>query len=206
MNIVIDSKHKIEKILFCSVVPFAYKIIKKFFFKKYKSKCIELKELKISNYIRLKVNKKQIGSDRIANAIGVMNGKDNFIVIDLGSATTFDIIQKSSYVGGVIAPGIELSLNNLSAKASLIPNVKFMKMSKVIGKNTISSVRSGFYWGYIGLIDNIIKLIKLETNRKYKIILTGGLSYLFKKKINHKIIINKNVTFLGLRKILKLEN
>ena len=200
-----NDKNEIKKILFCSVVPSAFKIIKKFFIIKYKKKCFELKDLNIGRYIKLKVNKKQVGSDRIANAIGISNSRINAIVIDLGTATTFDVIQKKTYVGGIIAPGLKISLINLTEKASLIPKIKINKIRKVIGKNTISAVRSGFYWGYVGLIEKIIDLIISETKKNYIVILTGGLSHLFRGHIKYKVNINKDLTLLGLKKILKIK-
>ena len=199
-------QEKINKILFCSVVPHVFKKINSFFLKRYKKKCLELKNIEVDKYINIKVNKKEIGSDRLTNAFGVLNGKDNFIVIDLGTATTFDVVHKKSYIGGVIAPGLETSLKNLTEKASLIPKIHFKKTNKVIGKTTLSSVRSGFYWGHIGLIDKIINSIKEETKKKYKIIITGGLANLFKHKTKFKANIYKELTLYGLKKILKLLN
>ena len=123
----------LEKSLFCSVVPKAFKIIKKYISKYYKIECFELKDLKINKLIKIKVNKKQIGSDRLANAIGSMNNKDNFIILDFGTATTFDVLIKNVYHGGIISPGIKLSLNTLVENASLIPNLRLKKIHKVIG-------------------------------------------------------------------------
>ena len=116
------------------------------------------------------------------------------------------MVHKKSYIGGVIAPGLETSLKNLTEKASLIPKIHFKKTNKVIGKTTLSSVRSGFYWGHIGLIDKIINSIKEETKKKYKIIITGGLANLFKHKTKFKANIYKELTLYGLKKILKLLN
>ena len=133
-----------------------------------------------------------------------MDKKNNYIILDFGTATTFDILVKNTYLGGIIAPGIKLSLNTLSDKASLIPKIELKKINKVIGNNTISAVRSGFFWGYAGLIDNIIKLIKKETGKPYKVILTGGFSDLFKNSIKTKVIQNRDITIKGLIKISKL--
>jgi len=196
----------IEKILFCSVVPKIFRLIKKYLKKFYNITCYELKDLKVSNLIKIKVNKKQVGSDRLANAIGVMNNKDNFIILDFGTATTFDVLIKNIYQGGIIAPGLSLSLNTLINKASLIPNLSLKKMKTVIGLNTINAVRSGFFWGYSGLIDNIIKLIKKETKKSFKVIVTGGYSHLFKKSINTKVSVNKDITVKGLIKATDLIN
>ena len=192
----------IKKILFCSVVPKSYKLVKKFFNLYTNIKCKEIKDLKISKLIKIKVNKKQIGSDRIANAISAANNKNNFIIVDFGTATTFDVVLKNSYIGGVIAPGLELSLSNLINKASLIPKIKFNKVKHVLGKNTVDSVKSGFYWGYTGLINNIISLITKEFKYKFKIILTGGLAHLFKNNLKYNSYIDKEHTINGLIKII----
>ena len=194
----------INKCLFCSVVPKTFNEIKKFFNNTYKIKCYELKKLKLSQLIRIKVDYKQIGSDRLANAIGVINNKDNFIILDFGTATTFDVLIKSSYQGGVIAPGVKLSLRTLANHATLIPYINLKKTNKIIGLNTISAVRAGFFWGYAGLIDNIINLIKKETKKSFKIIITGGFSNLFKNSINTKVTLSKDITIKGLIKASSL--
>jgi type III pantothenate kinase len=194
------NKLYIKKVLFCSVVPKSFDKIKKFFNRRYKIKTYELKDLNLKKLINIKVNYKQIGSDRLANAISVINEKNNYIILDFGTATTFDVLIKKTYHGGVIAPGVKLSLNTLSDRASLIPNINLKKTNKVIGLNTINAVRSGFFWGYAGLIDNIVNLIKKETKKSFKIIITGGFSDLFKKSIKTKVILNKDITINGLIK------
>ena len=197
-------RHKIKKVLFCSVVPETFLIIKKFFKKNYRFKCYELKELKLDNLLKIKVNKKQIGSDRLTNAISVIDKKNNFIILDFGTATTFDVLVKDVYLGGIIAPGVKLSLNTLIDKATLIPNLNLKKTKNVIGLNTINAVRAGFFWGYRGLIDNIVNLIKKETRKSFRIIITGGFSYLFKNTTKNKSIINKDITIKGLIKASEL--
>ena len=196
--------NKIEKILFCSVVPSTFKIIKKFLSKKIKVNCLEVKNLNLKSLIKIKVDYKQVGSDRITNAISLKDNKNNFIILDFGTATTFDVLVKGTYYGGIIAPGVKLSLNTLSDKATLIPKIKLKKINKVIGNNTISAVRSGFFWGYAGLIDNIINLIKKETRKSFRVIITGGFSNLFKNSIKTKVIHNQDITIKGLIQISKL--
>jgi type III pantothenate kinase len=201
----LNLKNKIiDKCLFCSVVPKSFKEIKRFFNQNYKLKCYELKTLKLNRLIKIKVNYKQIGSDRLANAIDATNNKDNFIILDFGTATTFDVLIKKTYLGGVIAPGVKLSLNTLTNKATLIPNINLKKPNKVIGLNTINAVRAGFFWGYVGLIDNIVNLIKKETKKSFKIIITGGFSNLFKNSIKTKVALNKDITINGLIKASSL--
>ena len=188
----------IDKCLFCSVVPKSFSEIKSFFNKTYKIKCHELKKLKLNKLIKIKVNYKQVGSDRLANAISVINNKDNFIILDFGTATTFDVLIKNTYHGGVIAPGVKLSLDTLTDKATQIPKINLKKTNKVVGLNTISAVRAGFFWGYEGLIDNIVNLIKKETKMSFKIIITGGFSNLFKNSTKTKVTLNKDITINGL--------
>ena len=188
----------IHKCLFCSVVPKSFNEIKNFFNKTYKIKCHELKKLELNKLIKIKVNYKQIGSDRLANAISIINNKDNFIILDFGTATTFDVLIKNTYHGGVIAPGVKLSLDTLTDKATQIPKINLKKTNKVIGLNTISAVRAGFFWGYEGLIDNIVNLIKKETKMSFKIIITGGFSSLFKNSTKTKVTLNKDITIKGL--------
>ena len=163
-----------------------------------------MKSLNLKSLINVKVDYKQVGSDRITNAISLMNGKNNYIILDFGTATTFDVIVKKIYFGGIIAPGVKLSLNSLSDRATLIPKIDLKKINKVIGNNTISAVRSGFFWGYAGLIDNIINLIKKETRKSFKVIITGGFSGLFKNSIKTKVSQNQDITIKGLIKISRL--
>ena len=202
-KLIIDFK-KVDKILFCSVVPRSFHFIKKFFSFKTKVKCYEVKNLNLKSLVNIKVNFKQVGSDRLTNAISLVNNKDNFIILDFGTATTFDVIIKKTYIGGIIAPGIKISLNSLSDKATLIPKLNLKKINKVIGIDTISAVRSGFFWGYAGLIDNIINLIKKERKKPFKLVITGGFSDLFKGSIKNKLTHNKDITIRGLIKISKL--
>ena len=193
----------LKNAIISSVVPKTFSQIKKIFYNLYKVNCVELKKLNLTRLINIKVNKKEVGSDRLANAISVMSKKKNFIVVDFGTATTFDVIKKNNYLGGVIAPGVTLSLDNLIKKASLIPNIELHKSKSIIGKNTKQAVLSGFFWGYNGLINGIISKIKKKTNQRYKIIFTGGLAHLFNKDIKDKITIDKNLTINGLIKVSK---
>tara|TARA_B100000131_G_C18086305_1_gene600317 strand:+ start:962 stop:1702 length:741 start_codon:yes stop_codon:yes gene_type:complete len=198
-----NKKLILKKIVFCSVVPKAFSIIKKYIESKINLKCEELKSMSLNSLVNIKVNKKQIGSDRVANAISVIDSKKNFIVVDFGTATNFDVIIGKNYIGGILAPGVQLSLKNLSECASLIPKISLEKTKNVIGKNTVSAIRSGFYHGYSGLIDNIIKLIMKQTGKRFNIILTGGLAHLFKNNIKGKVLIKKDLTIYGVLKAAK---
>jgi len=192
--------------LFSSVVPKYTFIINKFLKKILKIKLFEIKNKKINKIIKINVkNKNQVGSDRIANAVGVYKKyKTNCIVVDFGTATTFDVVTKYGiYNGGIIAPGINLSIKSLSISADQIPIFSLKTQKKAIGKNTIEALRSGFYWGYSGLINNIILKIENETKKKYKIIFTGGYANLFKTSMLRSFAIDKNITIKGIVEIFK---
>ena len=203
---IIKNKSINKVALFSSVVPTYQLILKKFLKKVYKIKLREIKENTINKIIKINIkNKNQVGSDRIANAVGVYKKyKTNCIVLDFGTATTFDVVTKKGiYNGGIIAPGINLSIKNLASSADQIPNFQIKKQKKIIGKNTLEALRSGFYWGYLGLINNIILKIEKETKKKFKIIFTGGYADLFKTSIIRPFEIDKNITIYGIIEIFK---
>ena len=196
-------KKKLSKnILFSSVVPKAFRIIK-VKLKKHNFKVFEIKDLKIKNILKIKIkNYNHLGSDRISNALGSLKYK-NCLIIDFGTATTFDVIKNGVYDGGVISPGIDLSILNLKNSTALLPSFKLRKNQRNYGKNTKEALNAGFLWGYEGLINNIIERISRKTKVKFKIILTGGYAKLFKKYLKNKSIIDENVTINGIAKALK---
>jgi len=199
-------KEKIEKkILFSSVVPNIYNKINKFLISK-NFMAYEIKKLPLKKIIKINIdNYKELGSDRIANAIGAYNlFKTNCLIVDFGTATTFDIVKKPGiYEGGVIAPGIKLSILNLSRSTAALPIFKLKSNLRVFGKNTKDALNAGFLWGYQGLISNIIKKINYKFNRKFKIILTGGYADIFTKFIHNKTTTDKHITIKGIMFIYK---
>ena len=206
MNKVIKKKSINKYALFSSVVPKYTSLLKKNLKENHKINLKEIKEKSINKIVKINIkNRKQVGSDRIANAVGVYKKyKTNCIVLDFGTATTFDVVTKNGvYNGGIIAPGVSLSLRSLVKSADQIPIFSLKKQKKIIGKNTVEALRSGFYWGYSGLINNIILKIENETGKKYKIIFTGGYSDLFKTSILRKFTIDKNITIVGIIEIFK---
>ena len=196
-------KKEISKnILFSSVVPKAFKIIKNRLQKK-NFRVLEIKDLQIKRILKVKIkNYKQLGSDRISNALGSLKYK-NCLIIDFGTATTFDVIKNGVYDGGVISPGIDLSILNLNNATALLPLLKLKNNQKNYGKNTQEALNAGFIWGYEGLINNIIKRISENTKIKFKIILTGGYAKLFKKYLKNKSTIDENITINGIAKAFK---
>ena len=123
----------------------------------------------------------QIGPDRLVNTAGAFDrhGGD-LIVVDFGTATTFDVVAKDgAYVGGVIAPGVNLSLEALHMAAAALPHVDIAKPQKVVGTNTVECIQSGVFWGYIGMVREVCQRIKAERDCPMRVIATGGLAPLF---------------------------
>ncbi len=188
-----------------SVVPNAFNKLKKIL----KTKNIHLNEIKDRNLdlpIKLELSKpKQVGSDRVVNAIAAFKiYKKNSIIIDFGTATTFDVIVKNTYVGGMITPGINLSLKVLKEATAKLPLIKLKKTNKYIGKDTVSAMNNGMYWGYIGLIKELVQKIIKETRKKYLVIFTGGLANIFFSSFPFKEkVIDQQITLKGIAETLK---
>ncbi len=123
----------------------------------------------------------QVGPDRLVNSAGAYDRHGgNLIVVDFGTATTFDVVaDDGAYVGGVIAPGVNLSLEALSMSTAALPHVDVTKPQKVIGTNTVNCMQSGVFWGYVGLVNGICQRIRDEYDQPMKVIGTGGLAPLF---------------------------
>ena len=191
-----------KKILFSSVVPLAFKKIKKNF-KTSSFTIYEIKKFNLKKIIKINIkNIKQLGSDRIVNSIEGKKFK-NCLIIDFGTATTFDIVKNGVYEGGVIAPGVKLSIKNLSQSTALLPMFDLKNIQKSYGKNTIGALNAGFIWGYEGLINNIINKITKNWKMNYKIILTGGYANLFKKIIKRKSIVDQDITIKGASRVYR---
>ena len=125
----------------------------------------------------------QVGPDRLVNTAGAFDRHGgNLIVVDFGTATTFDVVDvDGAYVGGVIAPGVNLSLEALHNAAAALPHVDISKPQRVVGTNTVACMQSGVFWGYIGLVREICARIKAERGQEMQVISTGGLAPLFQQ-------------------------
>ncbi|MBY6004681.1 type III pantothenate kinase [Salipiger bermudensis] len=124
-----------------------------------------------------------VGPDRLVNTVAGYDlyGGD-LIVVDFGTATTFDVVARDgAYVGGVIAPGVNLSLEALHQAAAALPHVDITKPQRVVGTNTVACMQSGVFWGYVGLVREICDRIKAERDRPMRVISTGGLAPLFQQ-------------------------
>ena len=140
------------------------------------------------------------GPDRLANAAAAFerHGGD-VVVVDFGTATNFDVVaEDGAYVGGVISPGVNLSLEALAQGAAALPHVDISQPEKVIGTNTVGCIQSGVFWGYSGLIEGIVARIRAEYGRDLKVIGTGGLAPLFAQGDIHFDTIEDDLTIFGL--------
>ena len=151
-------------------------------------------------------NPKEVGADRLVTALGaVQKYKGNLIIIDSGTATTFDVVSEDRHFeGGIIAPGINLSVRALHEAAAQLPRIAIIKPNKVVGKNTVEAMQSGIFWGYIGLIDGLVRKIIEEDGREFTVIGTGGVASLFQgasETIEHY---DSNLTIDGLLEIWRL--
>jgi type III pantothenate kinase len=122
-----------------------------------------------------------VGPDRLVNTVaGHDRHGGDLIIVDFGTATTFDVVDHDgAYVGGVIAPGVNLSLEALHNAAAALPHIDVAKPDRVIGTNTVACMQSGVYWGYVGLVEGIVREVRRERDRPMKVIATGGLASLF---------------------------
>lgn len=146
-----------------------------------------------------------IGSDRLVNTAGAhdRHGGD-LIVVDFGTATTFDVVDSDgAYIGGVIAPGVNLSLEALHMAAAALPHVDITQPQRVVGTNTVACMQSGIFWGYVGLIKEITARIKGERDRPMKVISTGGLAPLFQQAADLFDVFEDDLTMHGLTVIYR---
>ncbi|MDO8735425.1 MAG: type III pantothenate kinase [Elusimicrobiota bacterium] len=152
--------------------------------------------------IKIKVKSPQmVGSDRLVNAFAA---KELYgvpaVVVDLGTATTFDVVSKNDeYIGGIIAPGIKISAESLYEKTAKLPNIKPEVPKNVIGKNTKEAILSGIFYGHLGLIKEVIEKVKSEKLKvkNLKVILTGGYATFFSKHFPD-FIVDRDITLKGL--------
>jgi type III pantothenate kinase len=151
--------------------------------------------------VEVRVNAPQeVGADRIVNTVGAYRkyGPD-LIVIDFGTATTFDVVDgDGAYAGGVIAPGVNLSIEALHRAAARLPSIDVAKPESVVGRDTLSCMRSGAYWGYVSLIEGLCRRIAEERGTTMTVIATGGLSVLFAKSTEAIHHVDADLTMRGL--------
>jgi len=179
-QLLLGKRKRIKGVIICSVVPCLTSV-----YQEMSQKYLHIEPVVVSTQLPLGIkvlydNPSQVGADRLANAVAaywIYGGPA--IVVDLGTATTFDVIsKKGEYLGGAIAPGLEVSISTLVQKAAQLSKIELKKPKDIIGKSTEESLRSGIFYGALGQIDAIVKRIKKKINGKVKVIATGGLASL----------------------------
>ena len=145
----------------------------------------------------------EAGADRLVNTIGAhVTYEGDLLVVDSGTATTFDLVSaKGDFEGGVIAPGVNLSLGALHDAAAKLPRIEIRRPGQVLGKNTIQAMESGIYWGYVSLIEGMIDRLKAEIGRPLTVIATGGVSSLFEGATDRIDHFDSDLTICGLLEI-----
>ena len=173
---------EIDSVIISCVVPSTLFALKTLARKYFKCEPMVVGDDGVAIPVTVKIDRHtEVGADRIVNAVAANKlYRRDVIIIDFGTATTFDVVSaKGEYLGGVISPGVDLSLSALHDAAAKLPKVAIGKPDNVIGKNTISAMKSGIYWGYVGLVEGIVGKIKKEYGKNMKVIATGGLAPLF---------------------------
>lgn len=191
---------KIEDVVIASVVPqVMYSVTNAI--RKYLNKhsLIIGEDIKIdikNNYH----NPNEVGCDRLVNAYAAYKKYGgNLIVVDFGTATTFDVVDEvGAYLGGVIFPGVKISMEALFTNASKLPRVEIVEPKSVIGKDTVSSMQAGAMFGYVGAVENIVNSINKELGIETKVIATGGLSGLFNSQTDCFKKVDKTLTLEGI--------
>jgi len=194
----------LDAAIIASVVPAAMFDLRMFCRKYLKCDPIVIGDPDVELGIDIKVDRPTaVGADRLVNAIAAHAAyKGALIVVDFGTATTFDIVsEKGDYEGGVIAPGANLSAEALHQAAAMLPRVAVARTQSVIGKDTIPAMQSGLYWGYLGLIEGIVTKIKEEYGKSMTVIGTGGLANLFHRQTTSIDHLDPDLTMRGLMMI-----
>jgi len=192
---------KVNAAILGSVVPDANLQLQKLCAKMFGCEPLVVGSPEVDLGIKVRIDRpEEVGADRLINAIaGAASYKPPLLIIDFGTATTFDVVDdKGNYCGGAIAPGINLSLQALHMAAAKLPRVGVAKPAGVIGKNTVDAIKSGTYWGYVGLIEGLIERIRTDYGEPMTVIATGGLAPIFKESVPSIEHLDPNLTLRGL--------
>lgn len=196
--------HSVNQIVISSVVPTLHKKLKslcRILFKKEPRFVSHTGKMPIQ--MRTK-NPSRVGIDRIVNAIAAHEQwpRKNILVVDFGTATTFDVVTSSGdFLGGVITPGIKIMNEALFEKCAQLPRLKIQCPTRVIGKDTKSAIQSGIFFGYLGLVEGLITRIEKEFGQKLWVVSTGGLAPLIAKKTSKIHVTDSHLTLKGLQKM-----
>ena len=191
----------IKKAALCCVVPPLLATYEELFNRYFHiSPLVVAAGIKTGVRIRME-NPREVGADRIVNAAAAHHlYKSPVIIVDLGTATTFDVVSKEGdYLGGVIAPGINTAAEALFTQAAMLPRVELIPPKHAIGSNTVSAMQSGIVFGYVGLIEGLVARIQQELNDKAKVVATGGWAEIIARETAVIDVVNLNLTLIGLR-------
>lgn len=192
---------KIDRVIVSSVVPRVVFNIRLLCDKYYNCRPVVVGKPDCDLGVDVRVDEgTHVGADRLVNTVGAFDryGGD-LIVVDFGTATTFDVVdQDGAYIGGVIAPGVNLSIAALHEAAAALPHIDVTMPDRVIGTNTVACMQSGVFWGYIGMIEGICKQIRNEHPRPMTVIGTGGLASLFERGTDLFDTLDADLTMHGL--------
>ena len=203
------TKEQIKAVVIASVVPSLDNVFADLTRTYFKKEAFFITSKRSGGLKFLYNNPEEIGADRIADAVAVYEKyKTAAIVFDFGTATTFDCVDKNGcYLGGVITAGPLISAEALTQKTAKLPQVNLNMPSAIIGRSTVEGIQSGLYYGYIGLVKEILHRLKNEMNEQnLKIIATGGLSYLMVKEIYDIEAVIPELTLEGMKIIWEKEN
>ncbi len=197
---------KITDTILCSVVPPLTGVFEEMC-RHYLKVSPILVEAGVKTGVRISMdNPREVGADRIVNAVAAHQLYGGaVIVIDLGTATTFDVVSKEGdYLGGAIAPGIAIATEALFARTAVLPRVELTHPKRAIGRNTVAAMQSGIVFGYAGLIEGIVARIKQELGGKAKVVATGGYAELLARETPAIEEVNPDLTLIGLRLIYEM--
>jgi type III pantothenate kinase len=201
----IDRK-KIKACIMASVVPAVVFSLKQLCHRYFNCEALVVGDDKVLLGCRILTDRPdEVGADRLVNAIAAHKQYESpLIVVDFGTATTFDVVDhQGNYLGGAIAPGINLSLEALHSAAAKLPRVAIGRPKKVIGTGTVSAMQSGIYWGYVGLIEGLVSRIKAELGCALTVVATGGLAPLFAEATSFIHHLDSDLTLKGLLEVYR---
>ncbi len=195
------ARREIDATIIASVVPEADFNLVRLATHYFKSKPLVVGEPGVELGCRALVDRpEEVGADRLLNTVAAYDRhKCPLIVVDFGTATTFDVVDRDgNYCGGVIAPGINLSLRALHMAAAKLPSVRIERTAKVVGKTTIPMMQAGIFWGYVGLIEGLVERIRREWGEPMGVVATGGLAPLFEGSTKAIETVDATLTLWGL--------
>ena len=199
---------QIKDAVLCSVVPPLVPVFEEVF-QRYLGASTLVVEAGVKTGVRISMdNPREVGADRIVNAVAAHQLYGGpVIVIDFGTATTFDVVsEEGDYLGGAIAPGIAIAIEALFARTAVLPRVDLVSPKRAIGRNTVAAMQSGIVFGYVGLIEGIVNRIQQELGAKAIVVATGGYAKLLAQETQVIEVVNSDLTLVGLRLIHEMNN